>query len=192
MGKILYLKCNKNKEHDKNFFIGTGNLLGLEYNKLIKQIKKGKYGEELKNFIRKYPYPKGIINCNLEIAQCPKCRKMENVTNLSMYILKENYNLNEIIAKFLKKYDIKQLNFINKTLYYFHSMKSLRVYYKKFKEYKHICYECSKTMKIIKIKYDKYGRIMKDVNNNVIKNIELKCPKCDSLMEINSNNDFWF
>ena len=129
MGKILYLTCNKNEEHEYRFFVGIGMMFPSVYEKIIKQIKKGKYGAEIKNFLQENP--KGAINCESEVAYCPKCGKLEEVVNLSMYIPKKN-NQNIDVSYVMPS--------------------ELQTEYKRVKEYKHICPKCSSEMKIIKSK----------------------------------------
>lgn len=161
MGDILYLECNKNEEHKYEFFVGSGMMFSSEYNKLINQIKKGKYGEEIRKFL--IENPKGAINCEREIVQCPKCGKLKEVPNLSMYIAKKNND--NIVASFDIPFELKTK-------------------YKKFKDYKHVCSKCSSTMKIVKIKHDDCGCVLEDKNGAVITNIKIKCPKCDGTIKI--------
>lgn len=161
MGKILYLKCNKDEIHQQSFFVGIGMMFPEVYADIIKKIKKGKYGKEIKKFLEENP--QGAINCESEIAYCPECGNLKEVVNLSMYIQKNN---NEKTDKsYVMSWELKEK-------------------YKKVKEYKHICSKCSSEMKIIKVKEDKYGILKEDKNGNLIKNMEIKCPKCDGLMEI--------
>ena len=160
MGKILYFECNKHKEHNHEFFIGIGMLFPEQYDKIIKQIKKGKYGKEIKKFLEENP--DGAINCNTEIAQCPKCGKLKEVPNLSMYVPKDN---NEKADKsYVMSWELKEK-------------------YKKVKEYKHVCPKCSSEMKIIKIEYDEYG--------DIVKIGKIKCPECDGSVEWNGDCGCW-
>ena len=160
MGQLLYLICNKNKKHEKGFLLGTGMLFPRLYTHTIKKIKKGKYGEEMKKFLEENP--KGAINCNSEIVRCPKCGKLEEVLNLSMYVPRKNNK--DTDNSYVSPWE-------------------LRGKYKKVKEYKHICPKCSTVMKKVKIKYNEFGEI-----TGVEK---LKCPKCDGVAEWDGEIGWW-
>lgn len=161
MGKMIYLKCNKNGEHCDNLMLGCGKGLPIVYKQVINSIKKGKYGAEIKNFLKENP--KGVIDCSKVIVECPKCKHYDVVYDLSMYIPKKNNsfyeNKNYVFPRWLKRD------------------------YKKVKSFKHICSKCSTEMKTVKIKEDDCGEIIK------IK--KLKCPKCTGLLEWNGDCSFW-
>lgn len=138
MGKILYLTCDKNEEHEHRFFVGIGMMFPSLYKKIIKKIQQGKYGTGIKNFLE--GNPKRVINCSSEIAYCSKCGSLEEVVNLSMYVPKKN----------------------NQTVDISYVMPSeLKRKYKKIKGYKHICSKCSTEMKKVKIEEDDCGEIIK-------------------------------
>ncbi|MBR3655021.1 MAG: hypothetical protein IKN62_06300 [Elusimicrobia bacterium] len=156
MGIMISLKCTKNEKHNETFLIGRGKGFPKIYQQVINSIIKGKYGEEIKQFLKENP--KGAINCEYKIAQCKKCNHLERVYELSMYIPRKNYNPDKAIKRYINGYDLKTK-------------------YKKIKEYQHICPKCKCEMDIVKIKYDEYEDIVGTKK-------KVKCLQCDGFMKI--------
>ena len=126
--------------------LGVGYLFPQVYQDLKKSAIAGELGEELKTFFTEHP--EGAIDAETVVARCQKCGKYECVTNLSMYLPKDNAEA--VVMPFEGEEYVTSWD--------------LRESYELYAKYQHKCKSCGSDMDIID---------EEDIRNNGI-----ICPKC--------------
>ncbi|MBO4641066.1 MAG: hypothetical protein J5710_15065 [Treponema sp.] len=100
MGNGIIYKCKKcNEEYD--FYYGVGTLYFASRDKLEKEVKDGKYGEELKQ--RFEEKPSFHISAEQELYVCPNCHVPKNDFNLSVVEGDGFSDVNNIFFQYVHK-----------------------------------------------------------------------------------------
>lgn len=87
MGKGLLIKC-KHCGYEREFYLGAGMMYPTTYKDLVKDIKKGKYGKELKEYF--HTHKGAVVDAETVLYRCPECNKLEESYNLSLYVHKDD------------------------------------------------------------------------------------------------------
>ena len=86
MGRGKSYKCSKcGKEYSASW--GCGYMFPLEYEELIKAIKKGKYGEEWKEVLLSDEYT--VVDAETHVYLCRSCNHWTTAPGLSLYLPKD-------------------------------------------------------------------------------------------------------
>ena len=111
MGIGYNVKCSKCNYH-KEFFLGSGMLFPVTYEKVQKKIMKGEYGDEWKSFLERNPG--AVFDGEKELYRCHKCNNLVEDYNLSLYLSKDgqppehgywcNWGYHDKEYKFVKSY----------------------------------------------------------------------------------------
>ena len=131
MGQGYVVKC-RNCDYEECVRLGVGMMYPQEYADLVKGIKAGEYGDELREYF--INNPGAVVDAQLELYYCPVCHNFEFEYNLSLYRHKQNKEL--VNGYWIREYD-------NNEDYVF------------VRAYKHICSKCGNQMhKIKKSEFD--------------------------------------
>ncbi len=93
MGSGFDYKCGKcGKEY--SVLLGTGYGFTTEYQRIMKAVKSGKYGEEWKNLVSSQKYV--AVDAVKYLYSCRKCGAWKEETGLSLYYPKDEKKLAKI------------------------------------------------------------------------------------------------
>lgn len=125
MGRVYLVKCD-HCGYQQQFNLGVGMAFPYTYDKIVKTIKNGEYGDEFKEFFDNH---KGaVVDVQTELYRCSECNRLDQDYNLSLYVHKEDKE---------PEYGI----------WYSWSDKEDYIFVKSFS---HICSECGKRMHIVR------------------------------------------
>jgi len=128
MGDGLFVKCST-CGFDFGVSLGAGMSFPTVYQENVKNMKRGKLGEEAKQFFQKYP--NGVINSESCVAKCKECGNYDQVDALTMYMPKEGKENLPADIGYIFADDI------NKS-------------YTKYMDYPHKCSKCGGSSKVYK------------------------------------------
>jgi len=163
MGTFYRIHCKK-CGYEKHVGFGTGFLFPEVYEKTVSAAKKGELGEALKKFFAQNP--DGVIDVSNVIAVCPKCKNIEEVKDLSMYLPKKDVSQRE---KNLNRRWSVAMPFYEKSYVIPWELKEK---YNLYEKYPHKCKKCGGDVKIF--------------DEESIENFsgKCKCPRCNNKIEM--------
>ena len=159
MGTFMEFKCKK-CEYKVSASFGVGFLFPQVYEETIQATKNGELGEKIQKFLQENP--DGAIDASNVLSVCYNCGNAEIVKRLSMYLPKENISRIEDDSN--RRWSVGMPFYGAKYVDPF----DLKKDYKFVLKYPHRCKNCGNKVKIF--------------NEKNVK--EMKCPKCDSIMEL--------
>ncbi|MCR5847256.1 MAG: hypothetical protein K6G75_03985 [Lachnospiraceae bacterium] len=155
MGWGYGFKCSKCKR-EYSYGVGVGFMFPEVYENLMKEVKKGKYGEEWKDLALKTKHV--AIDAEEYLYCCSKCGNWKTEEGLSLYEPKDIEQLKKYEQQGKGRWavglDFKDASYV--------TTEDLREYYKILKKYIHRCEKCGTRMH----------------RANMEESLNLKCPKC--------------
>ena len=157
MGMAYGFECKKCK-YKFSVSMGIGFMFPVVYQKTIKDVKAGEYGELGKMFFEMYP--EGTMDVEETAFRCKDCGKYMSAPRLSMHIPKEGYQHEKPTGIWSVSMPWKGADYI--------SHMEIEEYYDCIGEYDHKC-ECGGDFEVVPHKF-----FAED---------EVVCPKCKNEME---------
>lgn len=164
MGMGYQIACTK-CGYNFTVMFGVGMMFPRAYEKTVQQAKSGELGEEIQNFLLEHP--DGAIDVSAVMGVCKNCGRLENITDLSMYLPKENFSPPETQGRWSVAAPFTETKYV--------SPWDLKTHYELFAEYPHKCKHCGGELEIFTEKDAKHG-----LSN-------LKCPLCHATLNMNAN-----
>lgn len=87
MGTGFQIKCKK-CGHTRDFSLGAGFMYPKVYEKTIKEIHEGKFGNEYKELLLKHA--NAIVDASIYVYYCPECYKYVLEQDKTLYNPKDN------------------------------------------------------------------------------------------------------
>ena len=163
MGMGYRIACTKCGYNFTAFF-GVGMMFPQAYEDTAQQAKRGELGEEIQKFLLEHS--DGAIDVSAVMGVCKKCGRLENITDLSMYLPKKDFVPAETQGRWSVAAPFPESKYV--------SPWDLKSHYNFFAEYPHKCKHCGGKVKIFTEKDVKHGLS------------DLKCPRCHNELNINA------
>lgn len=108
MGTGFQIKCKK-CGHTRDFSLGAGFMYPKVYEKTIKEIHEGKFGNEYKELLLKHA--NAIVDASIYVYYCPECYKYVLEQDKTLYNPKDNqkksiFDIFSFITDATKEFDI--------------------------------------------------------------------------------------
>lgn len=144
--------------------VGCGHHYPLEYQRIIKKMKEGEFGEQGKEFLE--VFPDGAIDCDYIVVQCDDCSNLMEVPDLSLYIPKEGYDptKQDRSIPWSTAFSGKGCKYV--------AFFELREHYELFERYDHRCLKCNGHTSVV------YEETSDRINKMV------PCPECGEILEV--------
>ncbi len=165
MGMGYKFKC-ENCGYEFTAFFGVGFMYPKIYQETRTAVLIGKLGKEIQKFLQENP--DGEISAEETFGRCTQCGNLENVTDLTMYLPKENSTASR------KNDGIRWSGAMPFLDVDYVTPEAMKYKYKVFAKYPHKCKRCGGDMEIL----------VEQWFNRITGNKELECPNCRTTLKL--------